>query len=107
MFHIKRGQSTTEYLILSVIVIAALITMQVYMKRGMQGSWKDSVEKLGDQYDPGKTNAVITHKILSETSTRIETIRDLSNAADPGFWTIRHDKSVTQETKNGTTQVGY
>ena len=32
----KRGQSTLEYAVLIVVIIAALIAMQVYLKRGLQ-----------------------------------------------------------------------
>ena len=33
----KRGQSTLEYAVLIVIIIGALLTIQVYIKRGVQG----------------------------------------------------------------------
>jgi Flp pilus assembly pilin Flp len=42
------GQSTVEYAVLLAIVAAALIGMQVYLKRGLQGRVKD----LADQISP-------------------------------------------------------
>jgi len=38
----KRGQSTAEYAIVIGVVIAAVVAMQVYVKRGIQGKFKDA-----------------------------------------------------------------
>ena len=42
------AQSTSEYVVLLAIVVAALISMQVYLKRGIQGRIRD----LADQISP-------------------------------------------------------
>lgn len=46
MFHRlnKRAQSTAEYAILIAIVVGALIGMQVYVRRGLQGRIRDVVD---------------------------------------------------------------
>lgn len=44
--HNKKGQSILEYAILLGVVIAALLVMQVFVKRGYQGGLKDSAEKM-------------------------------------------------------------
>lgn len=41
MRHNARGQSTAEYAILIAVVIAAVVGMQLYVKRGMQGKFRD------------------------------------------------------------------
>jgi flagellar basal body-associated protein FliL len=46
----KTGQSVLEYIILIVIIIAALLTLQIYMKRGLQGRLKSATDDIGDQY---------------------------------------------------------
>lgn len=57
-FFNKKGQNTAEYAILIALVIGAAVAMQVYVKRGMQGGVKFSVDKIkkGDsgtgQYEP-------------------------------------------------------
>jgi hypothetical protein len=51
-----KGQSTLEYAILIIIVIGALLSIQVYIKRGVQGRLKSSTDDIGDQYSPGNTN---------------------------------------------------
>ena len=37
-----RGQSTAEYAIVIGLVIAAVVAMQVYVKRGIQGKFRDA-----------------------------------------------------------------
>lgn len=53
----KRGQGTLEYAIIIAVVVAALIAMQVYIKRGLQGKLKQSSDEIGEQYSPGYTSA--------------------------------------------------
>jgi Flp pilus assembly pilin Flp len=56
----KSGQSTLEYVILTGFVVAALIAMGVYMKRGMQGRLKESTDQVGQQYSAGNTTSNYT-----------------------------------------------
>lgn len=86
-----RAQSILEFCVVIVVVIAALLSMQAYMKRGLQGRWKDSVDQLGDQYAPDMSGT-ITHTISSEAST---TIID-----DMGF-KLREDTEDTTEERSG------
>lgn len=44
-----------EYAILLAVVIAALLIMQVFVKRGFQGGLKDSADKMGEQFSAGGT----------------------------------------------------
>lgn len=64
----RRGQSTLEYAILIVIVIGALVAIQFYIKRGIQGRFKSATDDIGDQFSPGNTdyNRVVT----TSSSTR-------------------------------------
>ena len=56
----KRGQSTLEYAVLIVVIIGALLTIQVYIKRGVQGRLKSAADDIGDQYSDGNTNLIKT-----------------------------------------------
>lgn len=56
----SQGQSTLEYVILVGFVVAALITMGVYMKRGFQGRLRESTDQVGQQYSPGYTTSDYT-----------------------------------------------
>jgi len=67
----KRGQSTLEYAVLIVVIIGALLTIQVYIKRGVQGRLKSAADDIGDQYSDGNTNEVkmtIRNSQTNETS---------------------------------------
>jgi len=54
----KKGQSTLEYAILIIIIIGALLSIQVYIKRGVQGRLKGAADDIGDQFSVGNTNQV-------------------------------------------------
>ena len=99
----KKGQSVIEYTVLMTVIIAALMTMGSYMKRGFQGRWKDVVDDMGDQYDPRATNTDIQHYIDSTVVTQI-TAEDLADGS--GFWTSRVDETNSLETKEGAMRVG-
>jgi Flp pilus assembly pilin Flp len=53
----RRGQSTLEYAVLIVVIIAALVAMQVYLKRGVQGRMRESTDQIGEQFSPGYTTS--------------------------------------------------
>jgi len=63
----QRGQSTVEYAILIIIVIGALLSIQVYIKRGIQGRLKSASDDIGEQYSPGNTNITRTTLTYSQT----------------------------------------
>lgn len=48
----KRGQSTLEYAVLIAIVVAGLITIQSYVKRGLQGKMRSASDDIGEQFSP-------------------------------------------------------
>ena len=64
----KKGQSTLEYAILIIIIIGALLSIQVYIKRGVQGRLKGAADDIGDQYSNGNTNVV--KKMVTGSQTR-------------------------------------
>ena len=68
----KRGQSTLEYAVLIVVIIGALLAVQTYIKRGVQGRLKSASDDIGDQFSPGNTNEIrhtFTQSNTTETFT--------------------------------------
>jgi len=68
----SKGQSTLEYAILLGFVVAALIAMGVYMKRGAEGRLRESTDQIGAQYDARNTESeytTVTHMEQTEDST--------------------------------------
>jgi hypothetical protein len=68
----RRGQSTLEYAILILIVIVALLAMQTYLKRGIQGRVRESSDNIGEAYSPSYTTSEFTRTSKSDTQETIE-----------------------------------
>ena len=100
----NKAQTTLEYVVLFGVIVAALVAMQVYLKRGMQGRIRGYAEQLtqGSAYSPGATTSFI--KVTTNTSENSAshdkesnsevTINQLTNreenlssfADEPGRW---------------------
>ena len=69
----RKGQSTVEYVVLIIVIIGALLWIQIYIKRGIQGRLKSAADDIGDQFSVGNTNVTRTttvHGNTLETFTR-------------------------------------
>ena len=84
----KRGQSTLEYAVLIVVIIAALIAMQVYLKRGIQGRMRESSDQIGDQFSPGYT---VSNRVTNTASTT----REIADAYSTTTQIINQTQTVT------------
>jgi hypothetical protein len=62
-----KGQSTMEYAILIIIIIGALLSIQVYIKRGVQGRLRSASDDIGEQFSPGNTNSFVVTNSFSKT----------------------------------------
>ncbi|MFA5118831.1 MAG: hypothetical protein WC695_08290 [Candidatus Omnitrophota bacterium] len=66
----KRAQSTLEYAVIIAVVVGALIAMQIYVKRGLQGRLRQATDDVGDQFSPGNTNYhYITNSFVNSDET--------------------------------------
>lgn len=52
-----KGQSTLEYGLIIAVVVAALLAINLYMKRGVQGKLKESTDQIGKQFEPGTASS--------------------------------------------------
>ncbi len=57
----RRGQSAVEYAVLIVLVVAALLAMQLYMKRGIMGKHRQTADEWGEQFSPDAYKANFTN----------------------------------------------
>lgn len=89
----KRGQTTLEYAILIGVIVAGLIAMQVYLKRGFQGKLKESADSMGSQFSPGYTTYNYT------TNNETDSTETLNN----GVSTTTIDNQTTN--RSGTENV--
>jgi len=88
----RRAQSTLEYALIIAVVVGALIAMQVYVKRGLQGKLKDSADQIGEQYSPGYTTGMI------ETQTDTTTSESLENGVTSTDSTTAQNKTTEDDT---------
>ncbi|GAI08597.1 unnamed protein product, partial [marine sediment metagenome] len=56
----KNGQTLIEYAVVITCIIAALIAMQSYIKRALQGRLRSAADQIGEQYAPGRTTGSFT-----------------------------------------------
>lgn len=80
----RRGQSMLEYAVILSCVIAALVGMQIYVKRGISGGLRNSADMIGKQYEPGIdepifgsrngfTSSSINTTVTGDTFTKVVT----------------------------------
>ena len=62
------GQTTLEYAVVIVVIVAALLAMALYMKRGTMGKLRDSTDSLGGQFSPLNFKSSITVSSSGATS---------------------------------------
>lgn len=91
-----KGQSTLEYAMIIAVVVGALILMQQYMKRGVQGKLRESVDNIGGQYSAGNVKSTFTVTQTGNLVTR-ETfgLDDKATSFDQG---VSHSKITSVPT---------
>jgi len=95
----RRAQSTLEYAVIIAVVVAGLIAMQAYMKRGLQGKLRQASDEIGEQYSPGKTTGTTTTQ-SSVTSTESVTVsggQPTTTSSNSSTQTRTHSENVGGE----------
>lgn len=67
--HRLHGQMTLEYAVLIAVICAALLGMQIYVKRALQGGFRDAAGQIGVPYSPRHTTSLITDTVATKTTT--------------------------------------
>ncbi len=102
-----KGQTVLEYVLIFIIVAGALLAMQNYILRGVQGQWKASTDDLGEQYDPRTADTSIRHSIDSTTVTELRALKELDAEGEViGLTTFRTDTTNSTDFKTGTMRSG-
>lgn len=96
------GQSTIEYALTIICVVAALLAIHIYMKRAVEGRFRENVDAIGPQYDPGNTESSIT---LS-TDSDVTTLTELEEEGDKIKTTTTSTTNSSTETRSGWETVG-
>ena len=95
-----RGQTAVEYAVLLAVLVAALLAMQIYMKRGVSGRLREAADSIGEQYAPRNTTGNFTLTLSSKTKT--ESFLERGRVVDPSQGT-KADVVVTKTTIESDT----
>ena len=98
-----KAQSVLEYALIISVLVAALIGMQVYLTRSMQGRLKEIANELSSQhYVAGHTTSDIT--FTSESDNITESASELNEAKDRIISTSRTTINNEVQTRQGYEQ---
>ncbi len=101
-----KGQTVLEYSLLVTIVLGAIVATTFYLKRGIQGKWKDVVDSVGEQYDPTVMISSTKYSIESNAETVIKTTVGNYMGNVTGIWTNRYDSANSIENRTGESTTG-
>jgi uncharacterized protein (UPF0333 family) len=95
----KKAQSTLEYAVVIAVVVAGLIAMQAYIKRGMQGKLKQASDDIGEQYSPGRTleDTTVQSDITSQETVSVAGGLPTTNATSSQTQNRTHSSTVQDE----------
>ncbi|MBI3991048.1 MAG: hypothetical protein HY350_02755 [Candidatus Omnitrophica bacterium] len=68
----RKGQSTVEYALVIAVVVAGLLLMQHYVKRGYAGRLKSAADEMGEQYDPTAYSATFNINRQSNVTQTVQ-----------------------------------
>ena len=93
--HLRLGQTAIEYGILIVIIVAAVLAMPVYIKRGVTGRLRSAADSVGSAYEPGNTTSTFTLDVKRDLTTKSELKKDQDVGAG-----VKADVIITTVTIN-------
>lgn len=64
--HRKTAQSVLEYAVVVACLAGALLAMQIYIKRSIQGKIRDAADEIGEQYSAKTTTSSITQTVTTK-----------------------------------------
>lgn len=90
----KRGQSTLEYGVVIAVIVAALIAMQTYIRRGMHGKLRESTDDIGKQFSPEHTTSNYTTTSGSTSQETVTTAGRTTTQVTRGFQNVTGNETV-------------
>jgi len=100
----KKAQSTAEYVVVLGLIVAAVVAMQTYIKRGFQGRLKDAVDYV-DQ--GGQSGNVVTFNGNEQYEPYYLSSTFNTNRSDNSTQELFTGGSVNRTSNEGTTRIGY
>lgn len=108
MFCRQKGQTVLETAILLLAIVIAFLAMQAYLRRGIAGRVRDSVDAIGQQYDPGDTVSDFSINHVSNTTTTTVASRQLYTNPVSGQIENRLVTTIEMQTHyDNSVRAGY
>lgn len=89
-------------------VVAALVGMQIYIKRSSQGRLKQASDEIGEQYAPMSADSNITTTLTSNITVNQALVPLIKNETTGEIWKDEHGLTIyginTTTSFNETTQ---
>ncbi len=98
----RKGQSTLEYAVIIAVVVGALVAMQHYMKRGVEGKLRESTDNIGEQYSAGNMTSKYTTTQIGSTKAKETFGLDSSGNFDQGLSYYKVTQAATQTKRSAT-----
>lgn len=93
MMRKQTAQSTIEFALFVLVVVAGLLAMSVYIKRAMQGNIRGTSGSLGEQYDPQHTTSDITVTRSGSSTTFSDQIQEDGMVISTSYTAIDSDRT--------------
>ena len=90
----RKGQSTLEYALIIAVVVAGLLLMQHYVRRGFAGRLKTASDDMGEQYDPTAYRGSFTINQTSNTRQAITNVVSNTSHLTPQVSSRTGDENV-------------
>lgn len=108
----NNGQITLEYAVLIACLVGALLSMQIYLKRALQGRLRHAADELGPQYASQNTTGEMILNIESKSTTTSKILSEKELDVDLDGDGIKEDdvygtEVVTQLDSEKTSQNGW
>lgn len=104
---LKRAQSLSEYALVLSLVFAALVAIQLYVRRGVQARLKDATDtpmSLAQQANPDKKLFFQYEPYYSEYETEVGLLKTDKKSRSEGEF--RKDFDIDSRVTTGTYKVG-
>jgi Flp pilus assembly pilin Flp len=75
-FQDKKAQSLLEYAVLLAVIIVVIVAMQVYLKRSVQGRFKQSADQIGEQFTTGQEYTIETTSLSARKERTVAELGD-------------------------------
>ncbi len=105
----KRAQSLTEYSICLAIILIALITMNVYVKRGLQGRYYDTAKYTYWKVTKAGFDAIGNDSTLSGAEKQAKTVEFVKNFQlqyEPDYKESSYTNTMGRKIEGTTIKVG-